>query len=490
MQDEEWPRDVQNPLDGLSPSPARASSTVNTPSVVFAQLERYRANISILARCKWALRGKGRVQSLIKNLREYNDNLIRLCSWEAQMQMNRGLHTVALPGHTDFVDLHMMADAAEDTATDETSPSYEGRQRLANMARFRAKITSPPRTRGRWYKSRNNTLDHKAFWFHPECRTSTLAIHKRDNTVVLIEWRDYSNEPEEEQIHILSDLLCASEKPAEFRTLPCLGIFRQSLKSRYGLVYKLPPHIRKISRPLQQRDLSVRKPISLADLIKKIKSPIPLGLRFRLAQRLISSVIVIHGSGWLHKTIHPGNIIFFPAELDVASQGQLEGRCKDVGRPYIVGYSYSRPDDVVSDDVAFDDMMFDDMMSDHKGKRHSVSKRIDFADMYRHPDKAEEPARRFRHTYDIYSLGLVLLEIGLWRNLGTFMPEKGLDPPIVSQKLILTQLVSDLWGQCGAIYGEVVKECLSMRSDDDCLEEESQRKLCWDIAERLDRCVA
>ncbi len=60
----------------------------------------------------------------------------------------------------------------------------------------------------------------------------------------------------------------------------------------------------------------------------------------------------------------------------------------------------------------------------------------------------------------------------------------------LNRELAMTRLVPELWGQCGAIYGEVVKECLTMQSGRKFIEEESQRKLCWDIAEKLDRCVA
>ncbi len=58
------------------------------------------------------------------------------------------------------------------------------------------------------------------------------------------------------------------------------------------------------------------------------------------------------------------------------------------------------------------------------------------------------------------------------------------------RQMILKSLVPKLWGQCGAIYGEVVKECLTISTDDVALAEKGQRDLALKLAARLDKCVA
>lgn len=55
---------------------------------------------------------------------------------------------------------------------------------------------------------------------------------------------------------------------------------------------------------------------------------------------------------------------------------------------------------------------------------------------------------------------------------------------------MLDRLVPDLWGQCGSIYGRVVRECLTLDSGDLAVAEEGQRRLAWNLAEKLERCVA
>lgn len=42
-------------------------------------------------------------------------------------------------------------------------------------------------------------------------------------------------------------------------------------------------------------------------------------------------------------------------------------------------------------------------------------------DYYQHPDKRWNPAIRYSRSHDIYSLGCVLLEIGLWEPLDTLV---------------------------------------------------------------------
>ena len=38
-------------------------------------------------------------------------------------------------------------------------------------------------------------------------------------------------------------------------------------------------------------------------------------------------------------------------------------------------------------------------------------------DYYQHPAKHADPKRLYRHAYDVYSLGILLLEGGLWTKL-------------------------------------------------------------------------
>lgn len=488
------------------------------------KVHRYNNKMSLLQRCRWSLKGKGRVDTLLKDLRKYNEDLVRLCSWEAQAQMNRGLPTFAVPQCNNFVDLQFMADSAEDAAKDKFSPMADGHQRMAEMARFKAKIVTPTlvskRFQARW------RLLYKENYVIKSPGPRALAISQQDRQVVFVEWQSYigdsgrPNKLAEEQIHKLGDFLCVPNRPHDFRILDCIGLFKDEANSRYGVVYHLPSYMRDLARRTRPETLGhICKPSSLTHLLDNVEAVLDLGIRFDLAKKLLYSIVVLHTCGWLHKNIRSNNIYFFPARP--ADNKSFDNHRKDIGRPYIMGYGLSRPDDVPEiiqrDEVKVQEYSRRaevkksgphikaisrrhevDMEIDNEGRYHTRPSRhhewgsdVDSKpqlNIYQHPDKVANPARRFRHSYDIYSIGLVLLEIGLWQNLQTLDNGKCNDAYDFRQ-FVLSKLVPDLWGQCGSIYGGVVKDCLKMSSDIG-LEDEEGRRLAWSIAERLNLCNA
>ena len=66
----------------------------------------------------------------------------------------------------------------------------------------------------------------------------------------------------------------------------------------------------------------------------------------------------------------------------------------DYDEPWLVGFEYSREDPGFSENP----------------RELEISK-----DIYRHPERWGQPTRRFDKSHDVYSLGIILLEIGLWK---------------------------------------------------------------------------
>jgi len=459
------------------------------------ELRHFKVRMSLLEKCRWSLRGKQQIEGLIQCLRRYNDDLIRLCSWEDQNQLNRGLPTFTLPQGRNFMDLHLIANIAEEAAKDLTSPMAEGRRQTATMARFKAKVMTPVKVSDR-YQPRWRLLDQKDFVILSSSHAYSLGTSLRSQDPVFVEWRSFigeDNRPNrlaEEQIHELGDFLTVPHRPQEFRALDCVGLFKDKANTKYGLVYELPKHL----RGLRTETRRIYNPSTLTQLMRNVHGPVDLGIRFDLAKKLIYSVVVLHTCGWLHKNLCSDNIIFFPARP--ATGEKVKPHRKDVGHPVIVGYGLSRPDDIPAEQKN----LSGERVNNYSVPHHSAARHRDHSDddnddkqskidIYQHPDKAANPNRRFRHSYDIYSLGLVLLEIGLWQNLKSFDSGQWKDAYEV-RKFALDRLVPDLWGQCGSIYGGVVKECLTLNSGDLGLAEEGQRRLAWNVAERLEWCVA
>lgn len=96
---------------------------------------------------------------------------------------------------------------------------------------------------------------------------------------------------------------------------------------------------------------------------------------------------------WLHKSIRSSNVIF-----------GYRGGHQDYKRPFLVGFEFSR---------------------DEKDKSTTEQDDSLECNIYRHPDRQGPPEKRFNALHDIYSLGVVLLEIGLWKPAASFERDYG-----------------------------------------------------------------
>lgn len=177
-----------------------------------------------------------------------------------------------------------------------------------------------------------------------------------------------------ERITTLAALLREMNKIVQFRAPECLGYFYDEEQSRYGFVFAKPDFVPKNESPKTLR--------SLLDTDLP-----PLTDRVLLMRLLCETVERLHAVDWLHKGLCSSNILFF-------TEKGSESDTINFADPYISGFEYSRPatrDDLTqrpSDDPA--------------------------ADIYRHP-ATQSGAQSFRKSFDLYSLGVVLLEIAYWQ---------------------------------------------------------------------------
>ena len=96
----------------------------------------------------------------------------------------------------------------------------------------------------------------------------------------------------------------------------------------------------------------------------------------------------------VHESFRSENILFFPSTASDVDGNKLDEASKDVDltRPLIFGFEFSRPD-------SFFSAGFIDACPDR--------------DVYRHPERQGQPLTTFKKIHDIYSLGIILLEIGM-----------------------------------------------------------------------------
>jgi hypothetical protein len=123
----------------------------------------------------------------------------------------------------------------------------------------------------------------------------------------------------------------------------------------------------------------------------------------------------------LNRNIRSDSILFFPAPSITprSPPGPSTSIPQAIGysEPLFVGLSRARVDDVVKDRLAYYVDDDDDEPSFGHPKERSKRKNDINLDYYQHPDKRYDRSIRYSRSHDIYSLGCVLLEIGLWKPL-------------------------------------------------------------------------
>ncbi|KAI1456783.1 prion-inhibition and propagation-domain-containing protein [Annulohypoxylon moriforme] len=222
----------------------------------------------------------------------------------------------------------------------------------------------------------------------------SLRCHDEQHITVRIEWNELSaGSGRQEYVDRINSLGYILEQVSEpdLRLPPCYGVFddveyeKNNGMKRLGYVFGIPD-IGSASQGQEDAydsDILRRPPTSLRDLIQNKKVRIPfLGKRFELAFALACAFGRFHAAGWLHKGFHSGNILFFHKR---GEQGV------NVAEPFITGFQYSRP----------------------QGANSLSSSPLDNSslDCYYHP----HAERGFTRRLDLYSLGVVLYEIGRWQ---------------------------------------------------------------------------
>lgn len=125
-------------------------------------------------------------------------------------------------------------------------------------------------------------------------------------------------------------------------------------------------------------------PTSLRRLLLDADPTYPLNARFHVAQRLARSTMFLHACQIVHKGIRPDNVICF------GKQGGTPDN------PYLIGFERFRMAGLGSS-----------RQSDGDWQR----------ELYRHPSRqGARPEQDYNMKHDIYSLGVCLLELGLWKS--------------------------------------------------------------------------
>ena len=213
-------------------------------------------------------------------------------------------------------------------------------------------------------------------------RTLSLVNHETYGTV-LVEYKCYDKDMSSHQVEIekarMQRLFKVLETPTpgDFGTLKCLGWSSEPHLARHALYFEPPEGYKSPPTSLRETLLS-----------KKHGRP-TLGQRFMIAKSVGQALLKWHTTGWVHQSIASHNIIFF----------QRHGSTHlDFSRPYLCGFEYARVVGFIS------------------SPRQLAHLELEH-DLYRHKDRQGKSLITHRKEHDIYSFGLLLLEIGFWDTL-------------------------------------------------------------------------
>ena len=255
-----------------------------------------------------------------------------------------------------------------------------------------------------------------------------------------IEWRDSTDARQLMQDSVakvrvitLAEML-HSAKPKDLLAPSCLGYIDDTMENaRYGWIFAMPNG--------SSETTSVRE---LHSILGQAQYRPSLTTRITLAWKLAASLQYLHTADWLHKGVHSGNVVF-----------TFENELFDATNPILVGFEYSRP---------------------QTGRTTGRSTEAKW-DIYRWPGVQNDlpRAKGYHKAYDIYSLGLLFLEIAYWKPLNQILrlknwPQRSRQDSRIRGWLLETDdsppfdlnPITELRDIVGDKYWNVVKQCVSI----------------------------
>ncbi|KAB8766474.1 hypothetical protein FH972_026634 [Carpinus fangiana] len=498
---------VQIPQSGIALISSNASTASDEDSIKSKKF-------GLGTRFRWVLRDKARFETLIVDLKDYNDGLHSLLRLREAAVLENLAQSMLLHGATTPQSSQSLSQASMETASIQGSSTvvskrvssqvlYQQLQKSVQTKRF---LLEPPVPAAQGLlQTRSMTLDQGLVRYAPLNSPSDVRLlaevmpvvisgsSDREPTPAVIDWRNTNVDDgvKKKVLHrldrlaeLLSDKI---PKPDDLRVLECLGYFEDAHAPRHGIVHRLPA------------GSAIRAPVTLYDLMARQHERVPdLNERFDLARALSTSILRLHDCGWLHTSFRSSNVIFFhqqhversDQEIASAAWGSI-----DFKQPYLIGLSYAKPTN--PEEVTLEQSQSTLEHSLYRDPALVVQNGASIDDL-----EKERVRQQMRHDY--YSLGIVLLEIGLWDQITTFWKPKYTRQSFLDK--LQSSYVPKLGPKMGAVYRDVVLRLLTMSivlshqsvtskggSGDATIfdaDEQTQNTADWSIATELLKCSA
>jgi hypothetical protein len=385
-------------------------------------------------RAKWVIADKDKFTILLRDLKDFNDGLEQLFPRARLATLQRTWTNELLQYAQRDLEKLSLLETASNGVYPQLNVSAGLKQLRINLDAKSTDNFKP--TYALKIQRTNLTISDKDFRRNQGAYRNPSASGVED---VVVEWVEYDREDFDARLnHVrrIDDLArmihSASERHPDLHTLDCLGYTDDTMTNRYGLVYKAP-HASSSS-------------LNALILSNDLRTP-DLGDRFKLAHSLAVALWSLHSLDWLHKSLCSSNILFFPSAFSASATRAtaVAASIPDISAPYVLGFDSSRPDGI--------------------GEMSVASKNPAASDLHRHPSSLNGMSRKpYCKSFDIYSLGLILLEIGQWRVLQSFhKPHYSVER--FREKVVVQNLLPNLNSKTGRLYREVVERCLFAKED-------------------------
>jgi hypothetical protein len=469
---------AQPPTKGVAKFIARLK-----PEVYTIRGQIIQANNTVIKRLRWATVGKDQANAITKDISDLNTRLHQL------------LDTVEQDRRTQ-VDAILLRDilSRSSTATEveeiqyvlgpHPSTSTEAIKAAATLKQIRLYIGDEARddeVKTTWSKELTASMPSLKKYKHKRLapystqaplRYQGLEFARYNSQPVLVEWKVAEGAMWKRMFDQVTHLALMLASPAgkNSQSLLCLGYLPWEERELYALVYEIPAAASNAKDVANAWELR-----SLHSLISA-QPHLSLDRRFAIAKTMAGVVLQLHTAGWLHKSLRSENIVFLCPQGSTASEFLHSP-------PFLVGYEYARLD--TTQGAVFTQLPDTEVT----------------ADLYRHPKARGVGREKYRTQFDVYALGCILMELGLWRQLvdvkTTYVdPSLGgkikeataqnreVDLPSLLELSSNNMLVQQLRHSVGEAFADAIVTCISMEPPT----EDASLDVQQAVVETLHRC--
>lgn len=393
----------------------KGDSTVDTSTASSAATATGQVGPGLLKRTKWGFHDKEKLGEIITSLSAHVSLLNELLSQSQRINASNDAERVKIILVGTVQDNETLA-TLRDTLRDVPGASE-------TVARLERKAIADDQP----WSNRQGVRALKPLPLDDLCRPTNYASYNRflgglksdESVVLLFEKKEYERSLRTDQLNALTGriqrlvqlLSTRTTTGGGFQVPTAVGYIQDTTNYCWWLVFHFPLRLRVDDVGL----FPVPQPLTLQSLLDRAsKIRPPLEIRYKLAASICTTFSELYSSSWLHKGISSKNILLRGQAPYAAAaprtnheqQAYSEVVLSLLSEPLVCGFDYSRQET-------------EQETIDRAGASSDISTAL-----YRHPNYQGDAAEGYKLAYDLYSLGMVLLEIALWVPIKSFLDAK------------------------------------------------------------------